>query len=124
MEIGDQRIQHLNYVGVRPGRTGTCAGSIPAGSKGAVPFLLLRRCNVYWVSKNIGWRKARKSAVLLGFCGFLTLNYLNSFLGVLGAKMRKKALLGPNFCKSLRGENANKNAKNMHIMSNLYTQER
>jgi len=56
------------------------------------------------VSKNFGRGKARKSAVLLGFHGFLALNFQNNFLGVFGVKMRKKALFGPNFCKSLGRE--------------------
>lgn len=54
------------------------------------------------MSKNSGRGRARKSAVLLGFRGFLTLNFQNSFLGVFGAKSGKKGIFDPNFCKSLR----------------------
>lgn len=56
------------------------------------------------MSKNSGRGRARKSAVLLGFRGFLTLNFQNSFLGVLGAKSGQKAHFGSNFCKSLKGK--------------------
>lgn len=66
------------------------------------------------MSKNFGQGKARKGAVLLGFRGFLTLNFQNSFLGVFGAKMGKKALFGPNFCKSLSEKKWNKYTKNTH----------
>ncbi len=31
----------------------------------------------------------------------MTLYFQNNFLGVFGVKMEKKALFGPNFCKSL-----------------------
>jgi len=56
------------------------------------------------VSKKFRRKKARKSAVLLGFCGFLAFDFQNSFFGVFGAKSGKKGVFGPNFCKSLREE--------------------
>lgn len=57
------------------------------------------------MSKKFRRRKARKSAVLLGFCGFLGLNFQNSFFSVFGAKSGKKGVFDPNFCKSLKGKN-------------------
>ena len=63
------------------------------------------------MSKNFDGKRTRKGAVVLGFRGFLTLNFQNSFLGVFGAKMGKKALFGPNFCKSLSEKKWNKYTK-------------
>lgn len=59
------------------------------------------------MSEKFGRGKARKSAVLLGFRGLLGLIFQNSFLVVFEAKLGKKGVLGPNFCKSLREGNAN-----------------
>ena len=60
------------------------------------------------MSKNFERKRARKGAVLLGFCGILTSNFENNFLGVLGAKSEEKGVFTPNSCKSLRGKIMNK----------------
>ena len=57
------------------------------------------------MSKKFEQRKARKSPVLLGFCGFLAPIFQNSFLGVFGVKSGEKGVFGPNSCKSLDEEN-------------------
>lgn len=66
---------------------------------GTVQVFQFWGCNAGGVSKNFGRRKARESAVLLGFRGFLGLNFQNSFLAFLGQNRVKRAFLTQTFAK-------------------------